>query len=100
MTEANDWIEAIRKIVREEIKMSQKYDDNKLNSIKIWNGKVLTFDSGTNKATILLPNETVATTPKINATNQVLNINDEVLLFSPSGNLGDSFIFMVKKKYI
>lgn len=95
-----EWIEAIRIIVREEIKFMQKYQDNNINSMSSWTGVVATVNSTNNTATILLPNETTATSPKQNKTGQTLLNGDEVILFSMSGKLSDSFIMVAKKKYI
>jgi len=94
-----DFIDLIREIVREEISVMQKYDDNKINNFKVWVGTVDSVNSTDNTATIILPNQTVPTTEKMNKTGQGLIVGDIVELFSKSGNLGDSYISSVQKKY-
>lgn len=65
-----------------------------------WIGNVETVDLVGNTATVMLPNQTIATSSKQNKTNQTLVIGDEVWLFSPQGTLGSSFILLTNKTYV
>lgn len=95
-----EWINAIRRIVQEEIKVMQKYQDNNMNTMKYWSGVVDTVYSEDNTATVLLPGESVPTSKKQNKTGQILLSGDQVVLFSMSGKLGDSYIIVSKSQYL
>ena len=76
---------------QEKYAMFQKY---------FWVGEVDVVDNTSNTATILLPTQTIATASKQNKSNQTLVNGDEVLLFSPYGTLGSSFILIAYKQYV
>ena len=65
-----------------------------------WVGTVDVVNVGNNTATILLPNQTTATSAKQNKTNQTLVNGDEVWLFSPYGTLGSAWIAFASKQYV
>lgn len=95
-----EWIKAIRSVVQQEVKNIQRNDYNSIPNFKVWVGTVDAVNGTNNTATVLLPNQTTATSYKQNKTGQVLTNGDFVLLFSHQGTLGSSFIAWAFKQYL
>lgn len=92
----NELIGLIRQVILEE--RNKEFKDNKVG--KWWVGVVDVVNLTNNTATILLPNQSVATQHMPNKTNQTLAIGDAVYLFSPYGTLGSAWIDTTFKKYV
>ena len=97
MEERDGLISLISDVFDKKIEQSKKKYD--FFSDYFWVGEVDTYDSGSNTATVLLPNQTTPLTSKQNKTLQSLDAGDFVLLFSPQGTLGSSFIAWAGKQY-
>jgi len=96
--DSRELLDLIRIVVQEEsFKGQQEYTF--FNDF-FWAGIVETVDGTNNTATILLPNQTIATDYKQNKTSQALISGDGVLLFSPYGTLGSSYIAVANKQYV
>lgn len=93
---SEELINLIRQIIVEE--ENKKMRENKVG--KWWVGEVSAVNSTNNTATVLLPNQTIATHHLPNKTNQTLVAGDNVYLFSPYGTLGSAWIDTAFKKYV
>jgi len=83
-------------IIEQKVKAIYKRETASSGLVRSWVATVVSVNG--NLITVKLPGDDVHTIVKKNKTGQTLVANDEVYLFSPSGDLANAFVAVAKNK--